>query len=137
MGLMESDLPGRGATADELTQRVREQDRELAELRARLAEWETAFDRLPRRTDANFTTVSGVPVEPLYTPLHVAVDAEHLERMGVRGEFSFTREPYTSMYRTRLWTMRQFAGFGTAEETNERYIYLLDHGQTGLSVALD
>jgi methylmalonyl-CoA mutase, N-terminal domain len=137
MGLMESDLPGRGVTADELTRRVREQDQELAELRARLAEWEAAFDRLPRRTDGNFTTVSGVPVEPLYTPLDVTGDAAHLEQIGLPGEFPFTRGPYTSMYRTRLWTMRQFAGFGTAEETNLRYKYLLDHGQTGLSVAFD
>ena len=137
MGLMESDLPGRGVAADELTRRVREQDKELTELRARLAEWEAAFDRLPRRTDGNFTTVSGVPVEPLYTPLDVAGDAAHLEQIGLPGEFPFTRGPYTSMYRTRLWTMRQFAGFGTAEETNLRYKYLLDHGQTGLSVAFD
>ena len=137
MGLMESDLPGRGVTADELTRRVREQDQALAELRARLAEWETAFDRQPRRTDGNFTTVSGVPVEPLYTPLDGTGDAAHLEQIGLPGEFPFTRGPYTSMYRTRLWTMRQFAGFGTAEETNLRYKYLLDHGQTGLSVAFD
>ncbi|MGH7444994.1 MAG: acyl-CoA mutase large subunit family protein, partial [Longimicrobiales bacterium] len=59
------------------------------------------------------------------------------EQLGLPGEFPFTRGPYTSMYRTRLWTMRQFAGFGTAEETNRRYKYLLDHGQTGLSVAFD
>ncbi len=135
---MEQDLPeGQGATADPLAQRVRAQDRELAELRARLAEWEAAFDRLPRRTDGNFSTISGVPVEPLYTPLHVAGAAAYLERIGVPGEYPFTRGPYTSMYRTRLWTMRQFAGFGTAEETNARYKYLLDHGQTGLSVAFD
>ena len=138
MGLMEADLPaGQGATADGLARRVREQDRELAELRARLAEWEAAFDRLPRRADADFTTISGAPVEPLYTPVHIAGDRAYLEEIGLPGEYPFTRGPYTSMYRTRLWTMRQFAGFGTAEETNARYKYLLDHGQTGLSVAFD
>ena len=130
MGLMEDDVPN--VTAENT--RLRE---ELAELRARLAEWEAAFDRLPRREDATFTTISGVPIEPLYTPAHTAGDAEYVDRIGFPGEYPFTRGPYTSMYRTRLWTMRQFAGFGTAEETNARYKYLLDHGQTGLSVAFD
>ena len=119
-----------------LEQRLREQDEQLRELRARLAEWESAFDKLPRR-QAEARTLSGIPVDPLYTPVHVAGDDAYLERLGVPGEFPFTRGPYTSMYRTRLWTMRQFAGFGTAEETNRRYHYLLDHGQTGLSVAFD
>jgi methylmalonyl-CoA mutase N-terminal domain/subunit len=137
MGLMERDLPGKPGVAAGLAQRVREQDAELAELRARLAEWEARFERLARRADGNFQTVSGVPIEPLYTPAHVQGDAGYLERLGFPGEFPFTRGPYTSMYRTRLWTMRQFAGFGTAEETNARYKYLLEHGQTGLSVAFD
>jgi methylmalonyl-CoA mutase, N-terminal domain len=119
-----------------LEQRVREQDEELRELRAQLAEWESAFDKLPRR-QPEFRTLSGNPVEPLYTPVHVAGDDTYLDKLGVPGEFPFTRGPYTSMYRTRLWTMRQFAGFGTAQETNERYHYLLGHGQTGLSVAFD
>jgi methylmalonyl-CoA mutase N-terminal domain/subunit len=119
-----------------LEQKLREQDEELRELRARLAEWQSAFDKLPRRqTEAR--TLSGVPIEPLYTPVDIAGDDAYLEKLGVPGEFPFTRGPYTSMYRTRLWTMRQFAGFGTAEETNGRYHYLLDHGQTGLSVAFD
>jgi methylmalonyl-CoA mutase, N-terminal domain len=135
MGLMEADLKGKQPTT--LSERVREQDRELSELRARLAEWEAAFDRQTRRTDGNFSTISGAPVEPLYTPVHVEGDRAYLEQIGLPGEFPFTRGPYTSMYRTRLWTMRQFAGFGTAEETNARYKYLLDHGQTGLSVAFD
>jgi methylmalonyl-CoA mutase, N-terminal domain len=90
------------------------------------------FSRLPER-DALFTTVSGEPVEPLYT----AADLPDPERLGFPGEFPFTRGVYPSMYRGRLWTMRQFAGFGTAEETNERFRYLLDHGQTGLSTAFD
>ncbi|HEV7770008.1 MAG TPA: methylmalonyl-CoA mutase family protein [Solirubrobacterales bacterium] len=85
--------------------------------------------------DAEFTTMSGHPIEPLYTAEDVRPDIE--ERIGYPGEYPFTRGPYPSMYRGRLWTMRQFAGFGTVEETNERFHYLLDHGQTGLSTAFD
>src|SRR3954451_23522796 len=83
---------------------------------------------------ASFTTLSGEPVRPLYGPEDVG---PFEERIGWPGEFPFTRGVYPSMYRGRLWTMRQFAGFGTAEETNERFRYLLDHGQTGLSTAFD
>ncbi|HZI90346.1 MAG TPA: methylmalonyl-CoA mutase family protein [Thermoleophilaceae bacterium] len=85
--------------------------------------------------EALFETISGEPVEPLYTEedLPADIDAE----IGMPGEFPYTRGVYPSMYRGRLWTMRQFAGFGTAEETNERFRYLLDHGQTGLSTAFD
>ncbi len=83
--------------------------------------------------DALFTTLSGEEVQPLYTEDDVSAS----ERIGLPGEFPFTRGVYPSMYRGRLWTMRQFAGFGTAEETNERFRYLLDHGQTGLSTAFD
>jgi methylmalonyl-CoA mutase, N-terminal domain len=81
------------------------------------------------------STISGVEVEPLYTP--GSVEVEYERDLGVPGEFPFTRGVYGSMYRGRLWTMRQFAGFGTAEETNERFRYLLEHGQTGLSTAFD
>ncbi len=81
------------------------------------------------------STISGVEVEPLYTPETTPVDYER--DLGYPGDFPFTRGVYPSMYRGRLWTMRQFAGFGTAEETNERFRYLLDHGQTGLSTAFD
>src|ERR671935_74571 len=81
-----------------------------------------------------FTTLSGEPVRALYGPEDVGSFGE---RIGVPGEFPFTRGVYPSMYRGRLWTMRQFAGFGTAEETNARFRYLLDHGQTGLSTAFD
>jgi methylmalonyl-CoA mutase, N-terminal domain len=91
------------------------------------------FARTPQR-DALFTTLSGEPVEPLYGPESVG---PFDERIGFPGEFPFTRGVYPSMYRGRLWTMRQFAGFGTAEETNERFRYLLGHGQTGLSTAFD
>jgi methylmalonyl-CoA mutase N-terminal domain/subunit len=81
------------------------------------------------------TTMSGQPVESLYGPENAPADPE--ETIGRPGEYPFTRGPYESMYRGRLWTMRQFAGFGTVEETNERFHYLLDHGQTGLSTAFD
>src|SRR4051794_8490119 len=91
------------------------------------------FSRTPER-DALFTTLSGEAVSPLYTPSDVG---PFEERIGFPGEFPFTRGVYPSMYRGRLWTMRQFAGFGTAEETNERFRYLLEHGQTGLSTAFD
>jgi methylmalonyl-CoA mutase, N-terminal domain len=90
------------------------------------------FSASPQR-DALFTTLSGEPVEPLYTE----ADLPPSEAIGLPGEFPFTRGVYPSMYRGRLWTMRQFAGFGTAEETNERFRYLLEHGQTGLSTAFD
>src|SRR5881397_3375950 len=86
-----------------------------------------------RRRDALFTTISGEDVKPLYT----AADLPDLEQIGIPGEFPYTRGVYDTMYRGRLWTMRQFAGFGTAEETNARFRYLLDHGQTGLSTAFD
>ena len=82
-----------------------------------------------------FSTISGVENETLYSPGNVEVDYER--DLGAPGEFPFTRGVYASMYRGRLWTMRQFAGFGTAEETNERFRYLLEHGQTGLSTAFD
>jgi methylmalonyl-CoA mutase N-terminal domain/subunit len=85
--------------------------------------------------DALFSTISGVPVDPLYSPANADVD--YARDLGDPGQFPFTRGVYGSMYRGRLWTMRQFAGFGTAEETNERFHYLLEHGQTGLSVAFD
>jgi methylmalonyl-CoA mutase, N-terminal domain len=85
--------------------------------------------------EAEPSTMSGHPVEPLYGPEDAPADPE--ETIGKPGEYPFTRGPYESMYRGRLWTMRQFAGFGTVEETNERFHYLLDHGQTGLSTAFD
>src|SRR5215203_135314 len=90
------------------------------------------YARTPER-EALFSTMSGEPVEPLYT----SEDLPDPPEIGFPGEYPFTRGVYPSMYRGRLWTMRQFAGFGTAEETNERFRYLLDHGQTGLSTAFD
>jgi len=88
-----------------------------------------------KEREAEFSTMSGAPVEPLYGPEAGPGDPE--ATVGAPGEYPFTRGPYESMYRGRLWTMRQFAGFGTVEETNERFHYLLDHGQTGLSTAFD
>ena len=93
------------------------------------------YERAPERRDELFSTISGVEAEPLYAPENV--EFEYGRDLGYPGEFPFTRGVYPSMYRGRLWTMRQFAGFGTAEETNERFRYLLDHGQTGLSTAFD
>ncbi len=95
-------------------------------------QWLEAYGRTAER-DASFTTLSGQPLRPLYT----ADDLPAEDAIGVPGEYPFTRGVYPSMYRGRLWTMRQFAGFGTAEETNERFRYLLEHGQTGLSTAFD
>ena len=83
----------------------------------------------------SFTTLSGEPVDALYTAADLPTDPA--AAIGRPGEYPFTRGVYDSMYRGRLWTMRQFAGFGTAAETNERFRYLLDHGQTGLSTAFD
>jgi methylmalonyl-CoA mutase, N-terminal domain len=88
-----------------------------------------------KQRDAEFSTISGKEIEPLYREDDLDPGLE--ERVGEPGEYPFTRGPYPSMYRGRLWTMRQFAGFGTVEETNERFHYLLDHGQTGLSTAFD
>jgi methylmalonyl-CoA mutase N-terminal domain/subunit len=85
--------------------------------------------------DAEFSTISGQEIKPLYT--EADLEGEAGEKLGEPGSYPFTRGPYPSMYRGRLWTMRQFAGFGTVEETNERFHYLLDHGQTGLSTAFD
>jgi methylmalonyl-CoA mutase N-terminal domain/subunit len=95
---------------------------------------ENLYEQLPER-DELFSTISGVETEPLYTPENVDVD--YTRDLGYPGEPPFTRGVYPSMYRGRLWTMRQFAGFGTAEETNARFRYLTEHGQTGLSTAFD
>jgi methylmalonyl-CoA mutase N-terminal domain/subunit len=92
------------------------------------------YAQKPER-DALFSTISGEPIEPLYTTEDLPEDAA--ERIGLPGEFPYTRGVYPSMYRGRLWTVRQFAGFGSAEETNERFRYLTEHGQTGLSTAFD
>jgi methylmalonyl-CoA mutase N-terminal domain/subunit len=106
------------------------------EARRRAHEWlEEVYSRLEER-EALFETISGQEVKPLYTEEDLA-GSDPERDLGFPGEYPFTRGVYPSMYRGRLWTMRQFAGFGTSEETNERFHYLLDHGQTGLSTAFD
>ena len=89
--------------------------------------WEEAYRATPER-DAPFTTLCGRADRARCTPRPTS---RPREQIGLPGQYPFTRGVYPSMYRGRLWTMRQFAGFGTAEETNERFRYLLDHGQTG------
>jgi methylmalonyl-CoA mutase N-terminal domain/subunit len=91
--------------------------------------------RLPERKD-KFHTSSSIPVENVYTPLEIE-SLDYLRDSGFPGEYPYTRGVYPTMYRARLWTMRQYAGFGTAEQTNQRFRYLLRQGQTGLSVAFD
>src|SRR5437588_2921717 len=101
-----------------------------------LEEWRRErYDATPERGGELFSTMSGVENEPLYTAENAPVDYD--EALGYPGSYPFTRGVYASMYRGRLWTMRQFAGFGTAAETNQRFRYLLEHGQTGLSTAFD
>jgi methylmalonyl-CoA mutase N-terminal domain/subunit len=97
--------------------------------------WRELFEARPERSGELFSTMSGIENEPLYTAESSPVDYDR--DLGYPGGFPFTRGVYPSMYRGRLWTMRQFAGFGTAAETNERFRYLLEHGQTGLSTAFD
>jgi len=113
---------------------------DLASIREDREEWEAetldpTLDRHGERKE-RFATVSNLDVDRLYTPDDVA-DLDYLEDLGFPGEEPFTRGVYPTMYRGRTWTMRQFAGFGTATETNERFHYLIDEGQTGLSTAFD
>jgi methylmalonyl-CoA mutase N-terminal domain/subunit len=95
----------------------------------------SSYEAAPERQGELFSTMSGIENDPLYTAADVDLDYDR--DLGYPGAYPFTRGVYPSMYRGRLWTMRQFAGFGTAAETNERFRYLLDHGQTGLSTAFD
>ena len=106
-----------------------------AELAAARAAWETDVDAAGL---SPATTDSGIPVAPLYAPWDVGVEDPHYgSRLGMPGQLPFTRGIYSTMYRGRPWTIRLYSGWGTAEDTNERFRYLLEHGQTGLSVALD
>ncbi len=116
---------------DQMADRLASQQAELEQLRAELAAWKARVAGMSSRPEDEFTTVSGVPVEPVYTALDVATPPP------LPGEYPYTRGIHPTMYRGRLWTMRQFAGFGTAEDTNKRYHFLLERGQTGLSVAFD
>jgi methylmalonyl-CoA mutase N-terminal domain/subunit len=114
--------------------------KQLDELKESLNKWEKtslskALASLPERAD-EFITTSSEPVDRLYTPLDVA-DSDYASSLGLPGEYPFTRGVHPTLHRSKLWTMRMFAGFGTAEETNMRFKYLLDQGQTGLSIAFD
>lgn len=113
--------------------------KKLDDIQKQMENWEKetvvkSFDRLPERGELQ--TGSGIPVSRLYTPVDVA-DFDYVNQQGFPGQYPLTRGVYPTMYRARFWTMRQYAGFGTAEQTNKRFRYLLEHGQTGLSVAFD
>jgi methylmalonyl-CoA mutase N-terminal domain/subunit len=115
-------------------------DKELEKVRAGKEKWEQGtlqktLGRSPESKKA-FTSISGMPIERLYTPLDVT-NVDYTRDLSFPGEFPFTRGVQPTMYRGRYWTMRQYAGFGNAKESNERYRYLLQQGQTGLSVAFD
>jgi hypothetical protein len=113
---------------------------ELEELRQALEKWrqnnlQDTLARIPERQE-EFITTSSEPIERLYTPLDMQ-DMVYMDDLGLPGEYPFTRGVHPTLHRGKLWTMRMFAGFGTAEETNARFKYLLDQGQTGLSIAFD
>mgnify|MGYP003857151455 CR=1 FL=1 len=113
---------------------------DLEKLKQELKRWEQevvapAINKIPERSK-DFKTVSGIPVQRVYTPLDREKENYH-EGQGLPGCYPFTRGVQPTMYRSRFWTMRQYAGFGSAQETNARYHYLLKQGQTGLSVAFD
>ncbi len=114
--------------------------KELEKLRASLEKWEEtslkkALLSLPERAE-EFITTSSEPVNRLYTPLDAA-NMDYAAALGLPGEYPFTRGIHPTLHRSKLWTMRMFAGFGLAEETNARFKYLLEQGQTGLSIAFD
>src|SRR5215475_12505736 len=116
-----------------------EKDR-LEELEIAREKWEETtlrqtMARMPER-DQDFVTTSSKPVERLYTPLDLP-DFDYVDDLGFPGEYPFTRGVHATGHRGKLWTMRMFAGFGTAEETNARYKYLLRQGNMGVSVAFD
>ncbi len=108
---------------------------ELERLRQEVARWRAAYGQLPVRQDVEFTSVSGRDVEPVYSPADLEDGLGDPSEMP--GRYPYSRGVHPTMYRGRLWTMRQFSGFGTAEDTNRRYKFLLERGQTGLSVAFD
>jgi methylmalonyl-CoA mutase N-terminal domain/subunit len=122
-----------GAADSELIATVEEQSAELRLLRQEVAEWRRKYEKGELR-DLAFTN-SEKELQPIYTPLDAAETSA--EALGMPGFYPYTRGVHPTGYRGRLWTMRQFAGFGSARDTNERYKFLLEHGQTGLSVAFD
>jgi methylmalonyl-CoA mutase N-terminal domain/subunit len=109
--------------------------RKSEEMKKKSRQWHVKAQSFGERQDS-FITTSSVPVERLYTPLDIA-GLDYIRDLGFPGEYPYTRGVHITGYRGRLWTMRMFAGFGCAEETNARYKYLLEHGETGLSVAFD
>jgi methylmalonyl-CoA mutase N-terminal domain/subunit len=111
-------------------------ERELADLAERRRQWEATTRAATRDRRERFTSLSGEPVQDVYTPLDVP-DLDYARDLGFPGEYPFTRGIHANLYRGRMFTMRQFAGYGTARETNRRFRYLLEQGQTGLSVAFD
>ena len=117
----------------EISEQERERQEELERLRAEVERWRARYAMAEKR-DLAFVNSEG-EVEPVYTPL----DVEHLDAaaLPVPGEYPYTRGIHPTGYRGRLWTMRQFAGFGSAKDTNRRFKFLLEHGQTGLSTAFD
>jgi methylmalonyl-CoA mutase N-terminal domain/subunit len=113
--------------------------KKIEEIRSSKKKWERetvskSLERIPERNE--FSTSSGIPVSRVYTPLDIR-NFDYLQDLNFPGEYPFTRGVYPTMYRARFWTMRQYAGFGTAEQTNQRFKYLLEQGQMGLSVAFD
>jgi methylmalonyl-CoA mutase N-terminal domain/subunit len=123
----------KSAADSELIATIEEQSAELRLLRKEVAEWRKKYEKGELR-DIAFTN-SEKEVQPIYTPLDAAETSA--EALGMPGFYPYTRGVHPTGYRGRLWTMRQFAGFGSAHDTNERYKFLLEHGQTGLSVAFD
>src|SRR5210317_1642977 len=112
----------------------------MKQIKESLEQWESTtlkkvLDRSPERQE-KFTTESGIPVKRLYSPQDLE-GMDYDEALGFPGQYPYTRSVYPSMYRGRLWTMRNYAGFGTAEDTNQRFRYLLDQGMKGLSIAFD
>ncbi len=116
------------------------EDPDIKDIKAKKQAWQSetlqkVIDKHPE-SKKEFITTSSVPIDRLYTPDDLT-EFEYMKKLGFPGDYPFTRGVQASMYRGRIWTMRMFSGFGTAEETNERYKYLLNHGETGLSVAFD
>jgi len=112
----------------------------MAGIKEETERWENttvkkSLQKFPERKE-QFRTTSGITMKRLHTPADID-DADYVTELGFPGEYPFTRGVQPTMYRGRYWTMRQYSGFGTAEDTNRRYKYLLDQGQTGLSVAFD
>ena len=116
---------------------ISKQKNGLEQIKNETKKWEEVVKSKSKpREGVSFKTISGMPLKALYTPSDVE-NLDYLKHLGFPGEYPFTRSVRHNLYRGRLWTMRQFAGFGTAKDTNKRYKFLLEHGETGLSVAFD